>query len=140
MIYGGIRWDQFVRLAISATEILINLKMDLVVANNNIVIYYDIIICILYLSICSLQVVTESYPQVLVSMTYSSTCQVDVSIIKTPFPCQHHPYLYIYRGGFQNIIIFCKCRCCGDLLVQCGNVCIYLHLKFICHFRDQSVR
>ena len=50
----------------------------------------------------ALQVVTESYPQVLVSMTYSSTCQVDVSIIKTPFPCQPHPCLYIYRGGIPK--------------------------------------
>ena len=47
----------------------------------------------------ALQVVTESYPQVLVSTTYSSTCQADVSIIKTPFPCQPHPCLYIYSGG-----------------------------------------
>ena len=33
-IYGGIRWDQFVRLATSTTEILTDLKTDLVVANN----------------------------------------------------------------------------------------------------------
>ena len=35
-IYGGIRWDQFVRLAISTTETLTDLTTDLVVANNNI--------------------------------------------------------------------------------------------------------
>ena len=34
-IYGGIRWDQFVRSAISTTETLTDLKTDLVVANNN---------------------------------------------------------------------------------------------------------
>ena len=34
-IYGGIRWDQFVRLAIWTTETLTDLKTDLVVANNN---------------------------------------------------------------------------------------------------------
>ena len=50
----------------------------------------------------ALQFVTESYPQVLVSMTYSSTCQVDVSIIKTPFPCHPYPCLYIYRWGLPK--------------------------------------
>ena len=34
VIYGGIRWDQLVRLAISTTETLSDLKTDLVVANN----------------------------------------------------------------------------------------------------------
>ena len=34
-IYGGIQWDQLVRLAISTTETLTDLKTDLVVANNN---------------------------------------------------------------------------------------------------------
>ena len=34
-IYGGIRWDQFVHLAILATETLTDLKTELVVANNN---------------------------------------------------------------------------------------------------------
>ena len=33
--YGGIRWDQFVSLAISTTETLTDLKTNLVVANNN---------------------------------------------------------------------------------------------------------
>ena len=36
------------------------------------------------------------------SMTYSSTCQGDVSIIKTPFPCQPHP-VYIFVGGDSKI-------------------------------------
>ena len=34
-IYGGIRWDQFVRLATSTTETLTDLTTDLVMANNN---------------------------------------------------------------------------------------------------------
>ena len=34
-IYGGIRWNQFVRSAIWTTETLTDLKTDLVVANNN---------------------------------------------------------------------------------------------------------
>ena len=34
-IYGGIRWDQFVRLAISTTVTLTALKTDLIIANNN---------------------------------------------------------------------------------------------------------
>ena len=34
-IYGGIRWDQFVRLATSITETLTDLMTDLVMANNN---------------------------------------------------------------------------------------------------------
>ena len=34
-IYGGIRWDQFVRLAILTAETLTDLKTDLVMANNN---------------------------------------------------------------------------------------------------------
>ena len=54
----------------------------------------------------ALQVVTESYRQVLVSMTYSSTCQVDVSINKTPFPCQPHLCLYIYRGASKILLSF----------------------------------
>ena len=34
-IYGGIRWDQFVRSATSRTGTLDDLTMDLVMANNN---------------------------------------------------------------------------------------------------------
>ena len=34
-IYGGIRWDRFVRSATSTTETSTDLTTDLVVANNN---------------------------------------------------------------------------------------------------------
>ena len=56
-----IRWDQFVRLSISTTETLNDLKTDLVVANNNNNnVYHRIVFVSLYVITCLLDWITQA--------------------------------------------------------------------------------